>query len=122
MATPFHSAPKLHLNEHLSPRLAQQLRRYGFDVTSTLESALVSKTDVEQLEHCRSEQRAILTFNVDDFTILHQEYVGRGVEHWGIIFSTREPIGTLLHRLLRFLNNIDAQEMKNQIRWLNEFK
>ena len=40
--------PKLHLNEHLSPRLAQQLRRHSFDVTSTLESDLVSTSDREQ--------------------------------------------------------------------------
>ena len=40
--------PKLHLNEHLSPRLAVQLRQYGFDVTSTVELGMVSVDDDEQ--------------------------------------------------------------------------
>ena len=113
--------PKLHLNEHLSPRLAQQLRRHSFDVTSTLESDLVSTSDREQLEFCCVERRAILTFNADHFTLLHEEFIAANKEHWGIILSTREPIGVLLHRLLRLLNSLSADELKNQIRWLNEF-
>lgn len=30
---PLPDSSRLYLNEHLSPRLAVQLRRYGFDVT-----------------------------------------------------------------------------------------
>lgn len=115
-------SPKLHLNEHLSPRLAQQLRRHGFDVTSTLESGLVSASDREQMEFCSSERRAILTFNVEHFTLLHEEFMAANKEHWGIVLSTREPIGVLLHRLLRLLNSLSADELKDQICWLNEFK
>ena len=113
---------RLHLNEHLSPRLAQQLRKHGFDVTSTLESDLVSKSDAEQLEFCCASQRAVLTFNKDHFSILHAEYMEKSKQHWGIILSTREPIGVLLHRLLRLLNSVSSDELKNQVRWLNEFK
>ena len=47
---PLPNPPKLHLNEHLSPRLAAQLRRYGFDVTTTQESELLSDDDSAQLE------------------------------------------------------------------------
>ena len=122
MPSPSRNSPKLHLNEHLSPRLAQQLRRHGFDVTSTLESNLVSKSDPEQLEFCCAEGRAILTFNVDDFTLLHEQYQAAEKAHYGIILSTREPIAVLLHRLLRLLNSLDADELKNQVRWLNEFR
>jgi hypothetical protein len=40
--------PKLHLNEHLSPRLAAQVRKHGFDVTSTLELGIVeSENDLK---------------------------------------------------------------------------
>jgi hypothetical protein len=45
-----------------------------------------------------------------------------GKEHWGIILSNREPIGELLRRILRLLNSVSADELKNQVRWLNEFK
>lgn len=119
---PPRNPPRLHLNEHLSPRLAEQLHKHGFDVTSSQEAELLSLSDEEQLEYACSEQRAILTFNIDDFAALHEKFVKEGKEHWGIIFSSREPIGVLLHRLLRLLNTLSAEELKNQTRWLNEFK
>lgn len=61
-------APKLHLNEHLSWHLAEQLRKLD------------------------------------------------------IVLSTEEPTPILRRRLLRLLNTLSADELKNQIRWLNEFK
>ena len=113
--------PKIHLNENLSPRLATQLRNHGFDVTSSQEAGLLSESDDRQLEHAVSQQRVIVTFNVRDFSCLHEKYLSAGKEHCGIIFSTPEPIGILLHRLLRLLHSVHAEELKNQIRWLNEF-
>jgi hypothetical protein len=114
--------PKLHLNEHLSPRLAAQLRRYGFDVTSSQETELLSDEDSVQLAFAASQQRAILTFNFNDFVTLHDQYTAEGKVHWGIVLSTEEPISALMHRLLRLLNSVSAEELKNQIRWLNEFR
>lgn len=113
---------KLNLNEHLSPRLAVQLRRYGYDVTSTQESMLLAEDDATQLAHAASEQRAIVTFNFTDFVVLHERYLAQGQDHWGIILSSEESIGVLMHRLLRLLNSVSADELKNQIRWLNEFR
>ena len=119
---PLVNPPKLHLNEHLSPRLAVQLRRYGHDVTSSQESLLLSHDDSTQLAHAASEQRAILTFNFTDFVVLHDRYLAEGRDHWGVILSTEESIGVLMHRILRLLNSVSADELKNQIRWLNEFR
>lgn len=114
--------PKLHLNEHLSPRLAEQLRAYGFDVTSTLELNMVEADDDEQLAYAASTQRAIVTFNHKDFAVRHLQCLAEGKEHWGIVLSTEEAPDVLRRRLLRLLNTLRAEELKNQIRWLNEFK
>ncbi len=119
---PLPNRPKLHLNENVSPRLAEQLRRHGFDVVTSQESGLLAEPDDGQLAFACTQQRAILTFNISDFVALHNHYMAGGKEHWGIILSTREPIGILLHRLLRLLNTLTADELKNRIRWLNEFK
>lgn len=113
---------KLHLNDHLSPRLASQLQKHGFDVTTSQQAELLSESDEKQLSHAVNEKRAILTFNISDFSRLHEEYQAQGKEHWGRIVSTREAINVLFHRLLRLLNSVSAEELKNQIRWLNEFK
>lgn len=119
---PQHNAPKLYLDEHLSPRLASQLRRYEFDVIACREAQMLSLTDAEQLEFACSEGRAIVTFNVRDFVALHAEYAAAHKPHWGIVLSTEEPLGVLLHRLLRLLNTVSAHELKDQLRWLNEFR
>lgn len=114
--------PKLHLNEHLSPRLASHLRRYGFDVTSSQETDLLSDDDSAQLAHSASQQRAKLTFNSADFVALHEQYMADGKEHWGIVLSTEESIRVLMRRLLRLLNSVSSDDLKNQIRWLNDFR
>ena len=114
--------PKLYLNEHLSPRLAEQLRQHGFDVTSTLEAKMGEADDDEQLAHAISEQRAIVTFNHRDFATRHERCLAEGGKHWGIVFSTEEAVDVLRRRLLRLLNSLAAEDLINQIRWLNEFK
>jgi predicted nuclease of predicted toxin-antitoxin system len=73
--------PRLHLNEHLSPRLAEQLRKYGFDVSSTLEAGMVEASDAEQLAYAAANKRAIVTFNHRDFVVLHEHYLNQGLEH-----------------------------------------
>ena len=122
MPNPSHNPPKLYLNEHLSPRLAVQLRRYGFDVVSSQEANMLSQDDEEQFAWAVGEQRAIVTFNFNDFVALHEKCISDGKEHFGIILSTAETLAVLLHRLLRLLNSISVDDLKNQIRWLNEFK
>jgi predicted nuclease of predicted toxin-antitoxin system len=115
-------SPKLHLDEHLSPRLAVQLRMHGFDVTSTREMGMLSDNDEVQLAFAAAEQRALVTCNHKDFAVLHQRYLDESKEHYGIILSTEETISTLRRRFLRLLNTLTAAELKNQMRWLNEFK
>ncbi len=102
-------SPKLHLNEHLSPRLAEQLQKYGFDVTSTVGEGMIETDDDEQLAFAASNQRAIVSFNHKDFAVLHAQYLAEGKEHWGIILSTEESTHVLRHRLLRLLNSLTAE-------------
>jgi hypothetical protein len=102
--------------------LAAQLRQYGFDVTSTVEMDLIAADDDAQLAYAASSQRAIVTFNHKDFALRHIQYVEEGQDHWGIVLSTEETMDVLRRRLLRLLNTLTAEELKNQMRWLNEFK
>lgn len=39
-----------------------------------------------------------------------------------IVLTTEEPTGILIKRLLKLLNSLSANELKNQVRWLNEFR
>ena len=119
---PLHNSPKLYLDEHLSPRLAIQLRKYGFDAVCAKERNMLSKEDDHQLKFAVSEKRALVTCNFCDFVNLDQDYSSENMVHWGIILTTEVTIGTMLNRLLKMLNLITADGLKNQVRWLNEFK
>jgi predicted nuclease of predicted toxin-antitoxin system len=122
MSAPKPAPPRLHLNEHLSPTLAKQLCNQGFDVTSSQEVGLLRESDDKQLAYAAAHQRAIVTFNFSDFVRLHEMYVAESKEHWGIILSTRIPTSQLMRRLLRLLHSVTAEELRNQLRWLNDFK
>jgi len=64
--------PKLHLNENLSPRLAVQLRKLGFDVTSTLELGMTEVDDDAQLAFAlprRKERSSRLTTRILPFAM-----------------------------------------------------
>lgn len=117
-----HRPPRLYFDEHLSPRLAAQLQKYGFDAVTLHQREMLSKNDREQLAVAVSEKRAIVTCNFSDFISLDKEYSASCQHHWGILLTTEEPTGILLKRLLKLLNVISADELKNQVRWLNEFK
>lgn len=83
---------------------------------------MVEADDEEQLAYAASQQRALVTFNHKDLVPLHEQYIAEGKDHWGVVLSTEETMGVLLRRSLRLLNTLSAEELKNQIRWLNEFK
>jgi predicted nuclease of predicted toxin-antitoxin system len=119
---PQHDRPKLYLDEHMSQRIATQLRKYGFDAITLHERGMLSEDDREQLTMAVSEQRAIVNCNFGDYVGLDEEYAAVGKQHWGVLLTTEEPTGVLIRRLLKLLNSLSADDLKNQIRWLNEFK
>jgi predicted nuclease of predicted toxin-antitoxin system len=109
---------KLYLDEDVHKRLAQALRLRGFDVISAYEVEHRQVDDKDHLTYAAAQSRAIVTFNIPDFVQLHKDYVSSGKEHWGIILSEQLPISEMAHRLLYFLNRVTADEMKNQLRYL----
>lgn len=75
---------------------------------------MLSRDDEEQFAWAVSNQRAIVTFNFNDFVALHEKCVSDGQEHFGIILSTAETVAVLLHRLFRLLNSTSADELKTR--------
>ena len=76
---------KLYLDEDLSPRIAELLRRHGVDTTSAHETSNIHLNDRAQLEHATREGRAIVTANVVDFIHLAREAVATNTQHGGIV-------------------------------------
>jgi predicted nuclease of predicted toxin-antitoxin system len=97
------------------------MRRHGFDAVSARELQMLRASDKQHLERAISEQRAIVTAD-RDFMVLHPAYLMAGREHWGIIFSNEQDTDVVMHQLLRLLNTLDAADLRNQFRWLSEFR
>lgn len=116
------NTPKLLLDEHIWAYLAKILREQGFDVTHVCEVGLVATPDSEILQYAVENNQAVVTFNVRDFIPLGIQYFEDGKEHFGIVVSDEIPQGELQRRVTNLLENITADELKNTIRFLQDYK
>ena len=72
-----------------------------------------------------SQNRALVTFNIRDFAPLHEQWTAAGRHHAGIIVSQQlssRQYGLLLSRTLRLLNQLSADEMRDNVVHLEQFK
>jgi predicted nuclease of predicted toxin-antitoxin system len=122
MTTDKSKAPKLLLDEQIWVYLATLLREQGFDVYHVTEVGLGETPDPEILQAAAEKHRAVVTFNVKDFAPLVKEYFRDGKEHYGIVASDQISQGELKRRVTNLLNSVTAEDLKNTIRYLQEFK
>lgn len=77
--------------------------------------------DATQLAFAVSEQRALVTNNIRDFVELDERYAIEHKSHYGLLLTTKCSFALLIKRLRNVMERISAEEMKNQMRWLNDF-
>lgn len=109
---------RLYLDEDVHKKIATALRLKGYDVLSAHETGKGGLSDVEQFEFAVSEQRAIFTFNIGDFSKLHNEFINMGKSHYGVILSKQIPIGENIKRLTKFLFEHKDMKISNRIFWI----
>jgi predicted nuclease of predicted toxin-antitoxin system len=122
MKTDKPNPPKLLLDEQIWVYLATLLRERGFDVYHVTEVGLDHTPDPEILQEAVKNHRAVVTFNTSDFIPLAREYSAQGKEHYGIVVSDEIPQGELQRRVTKLLESVSAEELKNIVRFLQEFK
>jgi len=76
---------KFYLDEDLSPKVADILRKKGVDVLSTHEIGAVEASDLQQLEFAGKEKRCLVTRNRDDFIKLTLRFFNDRKPHYGIL-------------------------------------
>ena len=113
---------KLLLDEHIWEGLAEALIQQGYDVVHLNHTTQRGIDDEPLLAYATAEGRAVLTYNSRDFVPLVRLWYEAGQEHAGVILSVQLPRGELLHQTEKLLDTLTADELKNTIRWLQEFK
>jgi len=108
-------APKLLLDEHISPTIAHRLTELGFDVVCVRDRGLLGFEDWDLMEWCGNEGRAICTNNEDDFETEHQKYSSRGESHFGIIIVGEWSTDEIFAVLRAFLEKTEDVDPLDQI-------
>jgi predicted nuclease of predicted toxin-antitoxin system len=93
---------RFYANENLTTELVETMRQLGYDVLTSYEAGNANQRipDNQVLATATAEDRAILTFNRDDFLALHRS----GVNHSGIVVCKDDDkvqeLGEVLHDYL----------------------
>jgi uncharacterized protein with PIN domain len=110
------------LNENLGDEIAQRLRMNGVDAVSSHETSMDTKDDDAQMQFAVSQGRAIVTINNRDFVRINAKYKANGWEHYGIILSNDIDHSVIYRRLLKLTANLQAEDIKNRIIRLHDFR
>lgn len=103
---------RLLLDEMLSAEIAEQIRSRGHDAVAVDKTPeLRGLPDPDLFAQAQKQERAIVTYNREDFLALDREYRSRQREHHGIVIlhPRRFPqgaasIGGLVTALARFVD------------------
>jgi len=117
--TPGHIFSNLYLDEDVSVLIAALLRPHSFDVLTTREAHNFGQSDSFQLLFAAAHHRAILTHNRSDFEALHRNALAKQQGHAGIIVANRRASDAdVARRIMKLLNLLSAEEMKNQLLYI----
>ena len=94
---------KLYLDEDISPKVADILRKSGMDVLSAHETGMLGASDVEQLSYAAAEGRALVTRNRDDFITLTVQFFEALKQHKGLIIVPHTIPGSDFSKLATLL-------------------
>ena len=106
---------RFHLDERVDPDIASALRRYGIDVTTTVEAGLRTLDDNAQLEYSRAERRVVVTHDTDFLRI-----ADRSNDHQGIAYchQTARSIGEIIRALILIYEVLTPEEMAGHVEFL----
>jgi hypothetical protein len=109
---------EVYLDEDVDVLVANLVRARGFRATTTREAGRLGSSDAEQLAYAVARRMALVTHNRHHFEALARQYSDGGQTHYGIILALRRPPYELARRLLLILNQVTADEMQDQVRYI----
>ena len=101
----------------------QALRSRNVDVLTVADVGMLHKSDQEQLDWAKENDRVIFSFNTRDFYRLHSDLLEQGLSHGGIILAPQQRygIGDLMRGVLRLINTKSTEAMRGQVEFLSNW-
>jgi predicted nuclease of predicted toxin-antitoxin system len=109
---------EIYLDEDVNVVVRELLRAQGFNVLTAVEAGQSGRTDAEQLAFAVSQRRVLVTHNRIHFEALALEYFAAERKHCGMIIAVQRPPEQIATRMLAILNQVTADEMENQLRYI----
>ena len=106
---------ELYLDEDVSVVIGGMLVARGFRALTTRDEGRLRATDEDQLRYAASLKMVLLSHNRVDFEALHRRSLDEGREHWGILIAARRRPPITVEHILRLLDRLTADELKNQL-------
>jgi predicted nuclease of predicted toxin-antitoxin system len=106
---------RFHLDEHVDPDVALALRRYGIDVTTTVEAGLRTRNDLDQIDFARGSGRVIVTHDVDFL-----RFASQSVNHPGMAYCAlgARSIGEIIRSLILIYEVLEPAELSGRVEYL----
>ncbi len=106
---------KFHLDEHVDPDIARALRRYGIDVTMTVEAGLRTLDDPDHLDFIRREGHVVVTHDADFL-----RYASQRTDHPAIAYCRMgaRSIGEIIRSLILIYEVLTPEEMAGHVEYL----
>ena len=107
--------PNLYFDEDVSVVLALVLVGRGFEVLTARDAAMLGRSDEEQLVFATNNRRIIVTHNRRHFEELHTIFVGRQLEHAGILVAGQRDVYEMAKRVALLLRAVPIEDFRSQI-------
>lgn len=106
---------RYYLDEDLSPKIAEILRKQGIDAISAHEAEMMQASDREQLEYAVSEGRCLITRNRNDFIRLTVQFFNEHRKHYGILIIPHTLPGDKFSLSAKAIIRYDEKHSKEKI-------
>ena len=109
---------RIYLDEDVDVLVADLLQAREFHALTTRDAERLGENDAAQLEFAANANMALVTHNRADFEALHQRWLADGQGHWGILIATRRRPHAVTANLLRLLDRLTADDLRDQLLYL----
>jgi hypothetical protein len=103
---------KFYLDEDLSPKIGEILRKSGIDALSAHEAGMCEVSDQRQLDFAAAEKRCLVTRNRDDFIRLTVQFFNDQRPHRGVLIVPYTLPGDQFPRIASLIKKFSSLHQK----------